>query len=55
MREITLTDEMKEALEMFEQTYLSRLDEFDRYSAIVDLNDLFQMYFEQGLKAGGEQ
>ena len=55
MREITLTDEMKQALEMFDQTYLSRFDEVDRYSAIVDLNDLFQMYFEQGLNAGGEQ
>lgn len=55
MSKIHITNEMAESLEEFERNYLSRLDEVERYTAITDLNDLFEMYFEQGLNARSEQ
>lgn len=55
MSKIYITEEMAESLEEFEKNYLSRLDEVERYTATTDLNDLFEMYFEQGLNARSEQ
>ena len=48
MSKITLTAEMEEALEAFQQNYLTKLDDAEKTSIITDLNDIFEMFYEAG-------
>lgn len=48
MSRITLTNEMKEALTAFDNTYLAKLDDTEKTAIITDLNDIFEMFYEAG-------
>ena len=52
MSKITLTAEMKEALEAFEQSYLTKLDDTEKTAIITDLNDILEMFYEAGEDSG---